>query len=99
MQNKIDFTPIGDRVIFEIEPCDEKTKGGLFVPETARKKVRTGRVIAVGKGITTKNGVVVPTTVLPDQIIIFYWNSTQEVMYGGIKYLITKESDILGILE
>ena len=93
------FTPLHDRVVVRRIEGEEKTKGGLIIPDTAKEKPSEGEVIAVGEGARKDSGELVPMTVKAgDRILFGKWSGT-EVRIDGEDLLIMKESDILGIVE
>ena len=85
--------PIADRVIIKPAPADEKTKGGLIIPDTAKEKPQRGEVIAVGPG---KDGNLM--TVQVGDLVLYGKYSGQEISYEGIDYLIMREDDILCVI-
>jgi chaperonin GroES len=85
--------PIADRVIIKPAPADEKTKGGLIIPDTAKEKPQRGEVVAVGPG---KDGNLM--TVAAGDIVLYGKYSGQEIAYEGQDYLIMREDEILVIL-
>lgn len=85
--------PIADRVIIKPAPADEKTKGGIIIPDTAKEKPQRGEVIAVGPG---KDGNLM--TVTPGDIVLYGKYSGQEITYEGVDYLIMREEEILVVL-
>ena len=93
------FRPLHDRVVVErIEP-DEKSSGGIIIPDTAKEKPSQGEIIAVGPGGRDESGKLIPIDVKPRDIVLFgKWSGT-EVKIDGVEYLIMKESDIMGVLE
>ena len=92
------FTPLHDRVVVRRIEGDEKTKGGLIIPDTAKEKPSEGEVIAVGPGARKDSGELIAMTVKAgDRILFGKWSGT-EVKLDGEDYLIMKESDILGII-
>jgi chaperonin GroES len=93
------FTPLHDRVVVKRVEGEEKTKGGLIIPDTAKEKPSEGEVIAVGEGARKDSGELIPMTVKPgDRILFGKWSGT-EVKIEGEDLLIMKESDILGIIS
>jgi chaperonin GroES len=93
------FRPLGDRVLVRRVEEEEKTRGGIIIPDTAKEKPQEGEVIAVGPGARDENGKVQPLDVkVGDRILFGKWSGT-EVKLGGEDLLIMKESDILGVLE
>ena len=91
--------PLQDRVIVERIAEEEKTKGGIIIPDTAKEKPQEGKVIAVGKGKVNENGKIVPLSVKAGDKILFGKYSGTEVKLNGNEYLIMREEDILGVVE
>jgi chaperonin GroES len=93
------FRPLHDRVVVKRVAEEEKTKGGIIIPDTAKEKPMEGEVVAVGPGSRDEKGALVPLDVKAgDRILFGKWSGT-EVKLDGVEYLIMKESDIMGILE
>ncbi len=93
------FRPLGDRVLVKRVEEEEKTRGGIIIPDTAKEKPQEGEVIAVGPGARDETGKVQPLDVkVGDRILFGKWSGT-EVKLNGQDLLIMKESDILGVLE
>ena len=93
------FRPLGDRVLVKRVEEEEKTKGGIIIPDTAKEKPQEGEVIAVGPGARDDSGKIQPLDVRTgDRILFGKWSGT-EVKLDGEDLLIMKESDILGVLE
>ena len=93
------FRPLGDRVLVKRVEEEEKTKGGIIIPDTAKEKPQEGEVVAVGPGARDDNGKLQPLDVKAgDRILFGKWSGT-EVKLDGEELLIMKESDIMGILE
>jgi chaperonin GroES len=92
------FTPLHDRVLVKRMEGEEKTKGGLIIPDNAKEKPAEGEVIACGEGARKDSGDLIPMSVKKGQRILFgKWSGT-EVTLDGQELLIMKESDILGII-
>ena len=92
------FRPLHDRVLVRRTNEDEKTAGGIIIPDTAKEKPMQGEVIAVGSGSRNENGDVTPLDVQAGDIVLFgKWSGT-EVKIDGEDLLIMKESDIMGII-
>ncbi|MDT8326779.1 MAG: co-chaperone GroES [Roseovarius sp.] len=92
------FTPLHDRVLVRRIEGDEKTAGGLFIPETAKEKPQTGKVVSVGTGARAEDGSRIAMSVKPDDTILFgKWSGT-EIKLNGEDLLIMQESDVMGIL-
>ena len=93
------FRPLHDRVLVERIDEDEKTAGGIIIPDTAKEKPSEGKVIAVGSGTKSEDGSVTPLDVKSgDKILFGKWSGT-EVTVDGKELLIMKESDVLGIIS
>jgi chaperonin GroES len=93
------FTPLHDRVLVRRIEGEEKTKGGLIVPDTAKEKPSEGEVIAVGEGARTESGELIPMAVKAGDRVLFGKWSGSEVRIEGEDLLIMKESDVLGIVQ
>jgi chaperonin GroES len=94
----MNFQPLHDRVLVRRIESDEKTAGGLIIPDTAKEKPQEGEVIAVGEGARKDSGELIPMSVKAgDRILFGKWSGT-EVKLDGKDLLIMKESDILGIV-
>ena len=92
------FRPLHDRVLIEILDSEEKTTGGIIIPDTAKEKPQEGEVVAVGPGARTEDGKITPMDVKIGDIVLFgKWSGT-EVKMNGDDFLIMKESDIMGII-
>jgi chaperonin GroES len=95
---KTKFRPLHDRVVVRRVESEEKTKGGIIIPDTAKEKPQEGEIIAVGSGARDENGKLVPLDVKAgDRILFGKWSGT-EVKLNGEDLLIMKESDIMGII-
>ena len=93
------FRPLHDRVVVRRVEEEERTKGGIIIPDTAKEKPQQGEVIAVGPGARDENGQVQPLDVKAgDRVLFGKWSGT-EVKIDGEELLIMKESDIMGVLE
>lgn len=93
------FRPLHDRVLVRRVEEDEKTAGGIILPDTAKEKPMQGEIVAAGAGARDESGKVVPMDVKKgDRILFGKWSGT-EVKINGEELLIMKESDILGIVE
>jgi chaperonin GroES len=91
--------PLQDRVIVQRVEEEEKTKGGIIIPDTAKEKPQEGKVVAVGKGKVNDEGKVTPLDVKAGDKILFGKYSGTEVKLNGEEYLIMREDDILGVIE
>ena len=93
------FKPLHDRVLIKVLDSEEKTAGGIIIPDTAKEKPSEGEVLAVGPGEMTEDGKLKPMNVKQgDKILFGKWSGT-EVKLDGQDLLIMKESDIMGILK
>ena len=93
------FRPLHDRVVIRRIEAEERTKGGIIIPDTAKEKPQEGEVIAVGPGARDENGQIQPLDVkVGDRILFGKWSGT-EVRIDGQELLIMKESDIMGVIE
>ena len=91
--------PLQDRVIVQRIKEEEKTKGGIIIPDTAKEKPQEGKVIAVGKGKVGDDGKLIKLDVKVGDKILFGKYSGTEVKLEGDEYLIMREDDILGVIE
>ena len=91
--------PLGDKVLVEIVEAEEKTKGGIILPDTAKEEKSEGKVIAVGKGKVSDDGKVTPLEVKKGDKVIFGKYSGDEILIDGKKNKILKESEILAVYE
>ena len=94
----VKFRPLHDRVIVKRTQEEEKTAGGIFIPDTAKEKPQEGKVIAVGPG-KHEDGKVIPLGVKAGDKILFGKYSGAEIKLDGEEHLIMREDDILGIIE
>ncbi|MCT8999857.1 co-chaperone GroES [Chelativorans intermedius] len=95
---KTNFRPLHDRVVVRRVESEEKTAGGIIIPDTAKEKPQEGEVIAVGSGARDETGKIVPLDVKEgDRVLFGKWSGT-EVKLNGEELLIMKESDIMGII-
>jgi chaperonin GroES len=93
------FRPLHDRVVVKRIDAEERTAGGIIIPDTAKEKPSQGEIIAVGPGGRDENGKLIPIDVHPgDRVLFGKWSGT-EVKIDGVDYLIMKESDVMGVLE
>ena len=95
----MNFRPLHDRVVVRRIEADEKTAGGIIIPDTAKEKPSQGEVIAVGPGGRDEGGKLIPIDIkVGDRVLFGKWSGT-EVKIDGQELLIMKESDIMGVLE
>ena len=93
------FKPLHDRVLVKRVQGEEKTKGGLIIPDTAKEKPAEGEVVAVGEGARKDSGeLIAPAVAVGDRVLFGKWSGT-EVTLDGVEMLIMKESDIMGIIS
>ncbi len=91
--------PLQDRVIVQRVDEEEKTKGGIIIPDTAKEKPQEGKVIAVGKGKILDNGTQVKPDVKAGERVLFSKYAGTEIKIEGEEFLIMREDDILGVIE
>jgi chaperonin GroES len=91
--------PLQDRLVIKRLEEEEKTKGGIIIPDSAKEKPQEGRVVAVGDGKTLESGKKAPLTVKPGDKILFGKYSGTEIKIDGEEHLIMREDDVLGIVE
>jgi chaperonin GroES len=91
--------PLQDRVIVKRIEEEEKTKGGIIIPDSAKEKQQEGRVVAVGKGKVDEDGKITPLDVKVKDRVLFSKYAGTEVSIDGEEHLIMREDDILGIIE
>ena len=91
--SKVNVKPLGDRVLVEAAPAEQKTAGGIIIPDTAKEKPMRGKVIAAGAGKKDE-----PTTVKPGDTVLYGKYAGTEIQIDGKEYLIMKESDIYAII-
>jgi chaperonin GroES len=95
----MNFRPLHDRVVVTRVEAEEKTAGGIIIPDTAKEKPQQGEIVAVGPGGRDEAGKLVPIDVkVGDRVLFGKWSGT-EVKIDGVEYLIMKESDLMGVLE
>ena len=93
------FRPLHDRVVVKRVAEEEKSRGGIIIPDTAKEKPMEGEIVAVGPGARDEKGALVaPDVKAGDRILFGKWSGT-EIKLDGVEYLIMKESDIMGIVE
>lgn len=96
---KLKIRPLQDRLIVRRLSEEEKTAGGIIIPDTAKEKPQEGEVIAVGNGKVLENGKVQPLDVKPGDKILFSKYSGTEVNIEGEEYLVVREDDVLGVVS
>jgi chaperonin GroES len=93
------FRPLHDRVLVRRIEAEEKTAGGIIIPDTAKEKPQEGEIVAAGPGGRNEQGQLIPIDVKPgDRVLFGKWSGT-EVKIDGQDYLIMKESDLLGVVD
>ena len=93
------FRPLHDRVLIKVLDSEEKTSGGIIIPDTAKEKPQEGEVVAVGPGAKSEDGKIVLMDVKVGDIVLFgKWSGT-EIKIDGTEYSIMKESDVMGIAK
>ncbi|MEW6725787.1 co-chaperone GroES [Desulforudis sp. 1088] len=91
--------PLGDRVVVKPLPMEERTKGGIVLPDTAKEKPQKGEVVAVGSGKLLENGQRVAIDLKVGDKVLYSKYAGNEVKIDDVEYLILRESDVLGVLE
>ena len=92
------FRPLHDRVVLKRIESEDKTSGGIIIPDTAKEKPQQGEVVAVGPGGRDDTGKLIPIDLKAgDRVLFGKWSGT-EVKIDGVEYLIMKESDVMGVL-
>ncbi len=91
--------PLGERVVVKPLPSEERTKGGIVLPDTAKEKPQEGEVVAVGSGKILETGQRVPIDLKPGDRILFSKYAGNEVKIDDVEYLIMRKADILGVIE
>jgi chaperonin GroES len=93
------FRPLHDRILVRRVEAEEKTAGGIIIPDTAKEKPQEGEVIAIGPGARDESGKLIPLDVKPgDRILFGKWSGT-EIRLDGEELLIMKESDVMGVID
>ena len=96
---KLKIRPLGDRIVVEPLEAEEKTKGGIILPDTAKEKPQEGKVVAVGKGKVGEDGKVVSMEVKVGDKVLYGKYSGTEITIDDKEYIILKEEDILAVVE
>jgi chaperonin GroES len=97
--SKLNVRPLHDRILVRRMGEEEKTAGGLFIPDTAKEKPQKGKVVAVGKGRVTEDGKTLPLEVREGDSVLFSKYAGTELKLEGQEYLMIKEEDVLGIFN
>ena len=93
------FRPLGDRVLVRRVEEEEKTKGGIIIPDTAKEKPQEGEVIAVGPGARDETGKIQPLDVKAGDRILFGKYTGSDIKIDGVEHLILREDEVLGVIE
>jgi chaperonin GroES len=93
------FRPLHDRILVERIESEERTAGGIILPDSAKEKPQQGKIIAVGSGKRTEDGKVIPCELKAGDTILFGKYSGTEIKIEGVEYLIMREDDVLGLVE
>lgn len=97
---RMSIKPLGDRVLVQrLEEEEQKTSGGIYIPDTAKEKPQRGKVMAVGPGRMNEEGKLLPMNVKVGDEVLFGKYSGSDVKIDGVEYLIIKEDEIYGIIE
>ena len=94
----MNLKPLNDRVLVKRLESEEKTAGGLYIPDTAKEKPSKGLVVAVGPGKTADDGKLTATTVKAGDLVLFNKYAGTEIKIDGVDHLVMREDDILGII-
>jgi chaperonin GroES len=98
-KSKANIRPLGDRVLVQRVEAEEKTAGGILLPDSAKEKPKEGKVIAIGTGKTLENGQKTTFSVKVGDRVLFTSYAGTEVKSFGNEYLVMREDDILGVIE
>jgi len=96
---KMKLRPLGDRLVVEPLEAEEKTKGGIILPDTAKEKPQEGKVVVTGKGKMDENGKLVPMEVKTGDKILYGKYSGTEITIDGKEYMILREEDVLAVVD
>jgi chaperonin GroES len=97
--SEVKVRPLHDRILVRRMVEDEKTAGGIIIPDTAKEKPQKGEVVATGKGRVTEDGKTIPLEIKAGDKVLFGKYSGTELKLGGTEYLMMREEDVLGILN
>lgn len=98
-KTELGVRPLHDRILVRRMPEEEKTAGGLFIPDTAKEKPQRGEIVAAGKGRVTEDGKILPLEVKAGDKVLFSRYAGTEIKLSGEEYLMMKEEDVLGIIQ
>lgn len=96
---KMKIRPLQDRILVKRLDGEEKTKGGIIIPDSAKEKPQEGQVVATGKGKLSEDGKILPLDVKKGDKVLFAKYSGSDIKIDGIEHLIMREEDILGVIE
>lgn len=99
MAKELGVRPLHDRILVRRMAEEDKTAGGLFIPDTAKEKPQRGEIVAAGKGRVTEDGKILPLEVKIGDKILFAKYSGTEIKFGGDEFLMMREEDVLGIVQ
>ncbi len=99
MAKELGVRPLHDRILVKRTAEDEKTAGGLFIPDSAKEKPQRGEIVAAGKGRITEDGKVLPLEVKVGDKILFSKYAGTEIKFDGSEFLMMREEDVLGIVQ
>ena len=94
----LSLKPLADRVVVEPAPAEDKSAGGIILPDTAQEKPQQGTIVAAGPGKVSESGSKIDMTVKKGDKVLYGKYSGSEVSFGGVDYIIMRESDILAVL-
>jgi chaperonin GroES len=97
--HEVKIRPLHDRIIVKRVEEEEKSKGGIIIPDSAKEKPQEGKVVAVGKGKVADDGKITPLDVKVNDLVLFGKYSGSEISINGDEHLIMREEDILGVIE
>ncbi len=95
----MNIQPLGDRILIKPLEAEDKTKGGILLPDTAKEKPQEGKVVAVGKGKTLESGKLESLEVKVGDIVLYGKYSGTEITKDGVEYLFVKEDDVLAVIK
>lgn len=96
---KMKIKPLGDRVVLKSLEAEEKTKGGIILPDSAKEKPQEAEVVAVGKGKVDESGKIIPIEVKVGEKVLYGKYAGTEITVDDIEYVVVKEEDILAVIE
>ena len=99
IKTMVNLKPLGDRVIIKPVPSEERTKGGVILPDSAKEKPQKGEIVSVGKGKIADNGKVIEMDVKVGDKVLYGKYAGTEIKFEGENYLIVKETEILAIIK